>query len=290
MQKFKTHGKWILAGEHSVLRGCTALVFPVRSRFLNFQWDETDLPFQVQLESTNSNLELAFWGVLEKAIHQLGLKKEELKGHLYLDSNIPVGAGMGASATLCVSLARWFHAMGHIEQSEQYNFAKSLEDLFHGQSSGVDVAVALLNKPLLFKKPDFMEAFEPQWAPHIYLSYCGKPGVTSDCIRKVNTFIEKKPQRGHELDVQMQMAVDISKEAFKTPGDIDSLRKSIDLANACFSEWELISQELENHMGELKKLGAIATKPTGSGDGGFVLSLWKEKVDLDQIPLPLIEA
>ena len=63
MPKFKTHGKWILAGEHSVLRGCPALVFPVRSRFLEFEHIASKEPLSVKIESGGSDLEMAFWGV-----------------------------------------------------------------------------------------------------------------------------------------------------------------------------------------------------------------------------------
>jgi mevalonate kinase len=42
-------------------------------------------------------------------------------------------------------------------------------------------------------------------------------------------------------------------------------------------------------MKEIEALGALAVKPTGSGDGGFILSLWKEappkNSGLDFIPV-----
>lgn len=290
LQKFKTHGKWILAGEHSVLRGCSALVFPVRSRYLDFRWEESDADLQVQIQSGNNDLQMAFWGVLEKALQQVSIKREQIRGTLFLESNIPVGAGMGASATLCVSLAKWFHSLGYVHEEEQYDFAKSLEDLFHGQSSGVDVAVALHHKPLLFKRPSSMVEFLPVWTPHIYLSYCGKRGVTADCIKKVEKFIEQNPKRGVELDQQMQKAVDLAKDSLIQVGNLDLLKSSIELAAQCFEEWGLLNQDLNSHMKELKNLGAIATKPTGSGDGGFVISLWSQKIETNQFSIPLIEA
>jgi mevalonate kinase len=35
---------------------------------------------------------------------------------------------------------------------------------------------------------------------------------------------------------------------------------------------------LEEHLGDLKRAGAVAVKPTGSGHGGYVLSLWRDEV------------
>lgn len=290
MQKFKTHGKWILAGEHAVLRGCSALVFPVKSRYLEFSHTPSSENLSVQIDAGGSDLEMAFWGVLEKALQQVGVSRSSVKGSLYLKSNIPVGAGMGASATLCVSLARWFTSQNFIKEQNQYSFAKSLEDLFHGQSSGVDVAVALNHQALEFTKPDKMKPLTPAWEPHLYLSYCGKRGVTSDCISKVQKLIKENPELGMAIDEDMQKAVDKAKESLLRPESIDLLSESMNLAKSCFDRWSLIGDDLKQHMELLDRLGAVATKPTGSGDGGFVISLWRERIEEGSLPVELIEA
>lgn len=271
---YRVHGKWILAGEHSVLRGGKALVFPVSSRYLDFSY-EKGTSLSLEIEHCSSDLEMAFWGVLEKALQKLNLSRQDVLGKIKMESNIPVGAGMGASATLCVSLARWFSDLGYLKNEEQYEFAKSLENLFHGESSGVDVAVALNHKSLIFSKPQTMEVFEPKWQPHFYLSYCGQRGVTADCIRRVQKLLKQDPESGEEIDLQMFRAVETAVDSLLKPNDLQGLTNAIELANDCFNEWGLISQSLETHMSELKEAGAVATKPTGSGDGGFVLSLWE---------------
>ncbi len=286
MLKFRTHGKWILAGEHSVLRGGTALVFPVQSRYLDFEFVPGD-ELTLQIEHKNTDLEMAFWGVLEKALQNLQLKRQQVSGALKLSSNIPVGAGMGASATLCVSLAKWLSGLGHLPQAQQYSFAKNLENLFHGQSSGVDVAVALNHEALEFRKPDVMKTFEPAWQPHFYLSYCGKRGVTSDCIQRVQNLLQKNPRLGEDIDERMQKAVSLAKESLLSPNQLNPLKDGIEIAKDCFNSWGLISKDLQDHMHFLEDKGALATKPTGSGDGGFVLSLWEE---IPPIELDLIKA
>lgn len=289
MLKFKTHGKWILAGEHSVLRGGRALVFPIASRFLEFSFEAGD-ELKLEIEHSNTDLEMAFWGVLEKALQNLGLTRQQVQGTLSLKSNIPVGAGMGASATLCVSLAKWLTALGYLPESEQYEFSKNLENLFHGESSGVDVAVALNNQGLEFQRPQSMEFFKPNWQPHFYLSYCGKRGVTADCIRRVQNLINENPKLGEDIDQRMQKAVNLAKEALLKNQAIDSLKDSMELACDCFNSWGLLSAELHDHMLLLKDHGALACKPTGSGDGGFVLSLWSEAPQGEWAQKSLIKA
>ena len=94
MLEFRTHGKWILAGEHSVIRGGEALVFPVQNRFLDFRFTPGS-DMNLTIEHENSDLELAFWGVFEKALQALNLNRGDVSGSIELASNIPVGAGMG---------------------------------------------------------------------------------------------------------------------------------------------------------------------------------------------------
>jgi len=287
--EFRTHGKWILAGEHTVLRGGTALVFPVQSKYLDFSFEPGE-ELKLEIEHKNTDLEMAFWGVLEKALQTLNVSRKDVAGTMKLKSNIPVGAGMGASATLCVSLAQWLTKLGHLEASKQYEFSKGLENLFHGESSGVDVAVALSNKGLEFRKPDHMEAFEPVWSPHFYLSYCGKRGVTSDCISRVQDLIKTDPRKGERIDSDMKRAVSMAQVSLMTKDYLPLLKDSMELGSQCFKEWGLVGQSLEKHMNMLKDKGALATKPTGSGDGGFVLSLWSQAPDSSVLGLPLIKA
>ena len=46
----KVSGKWILAGEHSVLRGGRAIVFPLNSRYLKLKYDKTETDFETKFE------------------------------------------------------------------------------------------------------------------------------------------------------------------------------------------------------------------------------------------------
>jgi mevalonate kinase len=283
----RVHGKWILAGEHSVLRGVPALVFPLSSRFLDFSFlsqnnkQEDALSLELAGEH-GEELQLLFWGVLEKACMMKKVARKEIAGTVKIRSSIPVGAGLGASAALSVAFAKWFQHLKILQESELQEFARGLENLFHGESSGVDVAVALSGKPLRFVRgtPVSSAAFlSPSWTPQWYVSYSGKRGVTSECVNRVKDLIAKDPELGRATDEDMKSAVLLAEQALTKNEEegFTQLRGALDLANSCFARWNLTEGSLNQHMNWLKEQGAVAIKPTGSGNGGYVLSLWQTK-------------
>ncbi len=293
MQDFSVtvHGKWILAGEHSVLRGCPALAFPVYGKHLALTWSDPDSAFSCSFGGDRGQeFQILFAGVFDRAMEILN-RSGDLKlkrGHFHIESTLPVGAGLGASAALAVAVGRWFVAEGAIQESRLFEFCREIENLFHGESSGVDVAVAIESRGLLFSRNSGFEAFDPQWQPTWYISYSGARGITSECVTKVKAMIAKDPAKGELLDQKMRKAVDLAYESLmrKTQASNTSdelqmrfqkLAEAIELSSSCFKSWGLADGELGRHLEWLRQSGAVAVKPTGSGGGGFALSLWRDR-------------
>lgn len=274
-----TFGKWILAGEHSVLRGCPALAFPLTSKALELHFTPGGSVLDVRFEGEHgAELKLLFYGVIENALNRLKIH-EAPKGTFVIRSDLPVGAGLGASAALTGAVARWCGHQGWIAEAEIYEFARKLEDLFHGESSGVDLAVSLSAQGVWFQRGGERKAVEPAWWPQIYLSYCGSRGMTSDCVNKVKKLFETDHGLAASLDQQMKTAVERAALALSSrqDGAFAELKAAIHLARSCFEQWGLCGGDLGQHLRRLEQSGAVAVKPTGSGGGGYALSLWNQE-------------
>lgn len=271
-----THGKWILAGEHAVVRGHGALVFPVKDKELTLNYSPSPSSLSADYEGeTGADMHLLFWSVLEQGIQQLGRSLNSLKGQFHLISNIPLGAGMGASAALCVAVSRWFIAQKLLAEDQLYFFAKSLENLFHGQSSGLDIAGVAAEKGVYFQR-DCCQPLELAWKPKWYLSSCSQIGLTSHCMQQVEAVWEGNYEQAVIIDARMSSSVGEAKKALEKDSleSIESLSWAIKESCACFQQWGLVSEGLNQHMQALTMHGAKAVKPTGSGSGGYVVSLW----------------
>ena len=279
----RTFGKWILAGEHSVLRGGEALVFPLKSQYLDWSFQPGGSSLEVEIpKGYPEEFKLLFWSVFEKACEICKFPQDQITGRLVMRAHILVGSGLGASATLCVALTRWLISLGFVNPNEDFKFAKNLEDVFHGESSGVDVAVVLKESGLIFKKESSPQSFNSQFQPRWYLSHCGEKGITKECVLKVKKLWQLDPQKMQNVDLQMKQAVDICKAVLaekESPDSIPKLIEALNLGRKCFESWDLITPKLQNHIQDLEKQGALAVKPTGSGGGGFVLSLWNQQPD-----------
>lgn len=289
--KTRVHGKWILAGEHAVLRGSPALAFPVYGKFLELRWREGEVFSSRFLGDRGEEFQLLFAGVFDRALALLaGADSRDLRrGQFEVESTLPVGAGLGASAALSVAMGRWFESQGALKPSELFEFCRQIENLFHGESSGVDVAVALESRGLRFQRgagAEAMQAFDPIWEPRWYISSSGARGITSECVAKVKRLLLQEPERGQRIDQAMREAVAMAETALiagdqtlgLTSGDrFELLTKAIRLGARCFEEWGLAGGELGEHMQWLAGSGAEAVKPTGSGGGGYALSLWRSE-------------
>lgn len=283
METFKKRffGKWVLAGEHSVLRKYPALVYPLPHYYIDLEYKESEEPLKVKRKGKYQlGLELSVVSLFEKALKRVGKKREDLTGSLKIEGFIPFRRGLGASSVICAGMASLFLHKKWIAPGDLKDFAISLEDFFHGKSSGMDISVVLENQALYYKQGEESQKLPPfQNPPLLFLSYSGGSSSTSVGVAKVKTLFESQREEGERIDKRMEQSVNLCLQALKEKDSEkcrEILKEALDLGEDCFRRWKLISRGLEKHMKHLKDQGALAVKPTGSGLGGHVISLWEK--------------
>ncbi len=262
-----SYAKWILCGEHSVVRNSKAIAFPLR----NFH-NTTTFCKSKEL-TTDDYIHGTILDLLQMSSDYLNIPLYKLYGEFNITSNIPTKAGLGSSAALCVNIAKIFSQLGLCEDT--FQLARHLENKFHKKSSGLDIAVCLFEKPVIFRNGEVIEFLEPAFWPHMALTYSGITSSTSMCIQQLQKLFAENESYATELDARMENACNLCEQGFKE-ANFDKLKTGINSAKDIFTAWGLCNDELNSHMQNLIDKGAVAVKPVGSGLGGYVLSLWEE--------------
>lgn len=268
--------KWVLTGEHSVLRGKTAIAFPLSRYKLKLTYREqesfsiTPNPFQSQIRK-----------LMARALEYLKIPENAFpNGEVEIESGIPIGAGLGSSAALCAAIARLVLWKTKSDLSLWVSLATHLEDFFHGKSSGMDVNVIIHGAPVAFSVSRGIEKLDVSGAAPAFEWYdSGFRGSTRDCIERVHHWQKQNPHLKDSFDVRMHEAGLLATEGLKVfslnPGVGElKLKAAMELAQECFEQWGLVTPELLTQKFDLLKQGALAVKLTGAGLGGFWVALW----------------
>lgn len=258
-------GKWVVAGEHAVLRGAQAVSVPLTQYHLKIKFS-SDL--SGKLRTQPSEIQTLITDLIER-----GHANHKISGELTLESTIPQGAGLGSSAALCVGIAQLIHRQLQLSSADLFYTARVLENHFHGESSGMDIATVLSEGPILYSKREGMRPIQTRFKPQVTFHDTGLRSSTRDCISKVENFNLSHSEKGQKLDEQMNGASQAALQAFEDY-DLSKLVLAFERAHSCFEEWGLIPHSVQELRKKLLKEGALAVKLTGAGGGGFLVALW----------------
>lgn len=265
--------KVMLFGEYAILSGGEALAIPWPA--FSAQWTmDAKFPSEYQPHLQR----FADWLLENNFRHLLDVDafRLALEGGLDLDSNIPVGYGVGSSGAVVAAVYDRYsmHPHGADSIAQLREDLSAMENFFHSKSSGIDPLVCLLQKPVHIKGDMISVITDPLLSDAFYIEL-----INCGSARFTHALVENFQQRCTDDAFRntLQEYLDHSNACIRAwlLQDITALYKSAvklsawQLQNFDFAIPEYIKLEWRNALKDTRTVFKLC----GAGGGGFVLRL-----------------
>ncbi|MES2614463.1 MAG: mevalonate kinase [Bdellovibrionota bacterium] len=296
-------GKTILIGEHSAVYGHKAIAVALPDIQLtltlyshnnakyntsswNHAWHTTQLNKEVVMEERINNLLLLAFKKALSLVEFSFLLEDFIPQKFLINSQIPLGGGMGGSAAISTCLVRIAAQIAKVSLSldQQIQFANEVDSLFHsGKASGLDVSAVASNGVIEFQKGSPIKQLHNKVHVWIALIDSGERSETSFMVEKVKNYYDTSTQLVTELFQKLNQLASTCSQALEQ-GNLNEFVNSLNNSHDCLVKLGVSTNKVNNIVMNLKKQGALAAKLTGAGGGGLVLGIFaKEPIFLYEI-------
>lgn len=201
--------------------------------------------------------------------------KPEAGVSLGISSEIPVGSGMGSSASLAVSLTRAIAEMNGVRLSRERNneIAFRLEQLLHGSPSGGDNTACCYGNAIWFIKgsPSAVEPVEMK-GMRLAIVNTGEPErTTGELVSAVRSLDEA--YRNPRMD-ELERLAHRMRDSLAS-GSAENTGRIFDKAQDLLAELGVSTEKIDDLVSDVKRAGGHA-KLSGAGGGGIVLCMHKD--------------
>lgn len=288
-------GKVILLGEHAVVYGVAALcgalergatVQAVRGagRLCVPAWQVATATANELLDASaaaDSPLSAAYQAILRSLLAGCAQDRFFLPYDFIVHFAIPTGAGLGSSAALAVAVVRCLNQALNLNlHSQQIDAAVfAAEQIFHGQSSGLDQALAQHGGFGLFRRghglTPLLEVPQSILPLSVLVGHTGRVRDTKGRVAHV-ALLQKQDKAGTTAHFsRIAELVEQAALALRS-GDLFALGSAMNGNQAELLALEVSCPEIEHMCALARDAGALGAKLTGGGGGGCVVALAPE--------------
>jgi len=268
MTRGRAPGKVLLLGEHSVVYGHPALAASI-PRYVTVELSPSveprlELPGGIQTP----------FPLLEAAV---AIARDAGFPGMFrarVESEIPLGSGLGSSAALGVALARALKPGCAAEEAAA--LAMHVERVLHGSPSGVDPAACAREGVIFFTRGEPPRVDPVRGEAYLVIALSGIARGTHTTVLPLAERRKTDPRVVPLLARLGELARE-GKERFES-GDLKRLGGCFDAAHAALRDLGVSCAELEETVEGLREAGALGAKLTGAGGGGAAIGLARDEL------------
>ena len=280
--KASAPGKVILFGEHFVVYGVKAILCAINKRVtvtaekikeekISIKSDIGDLELELNKPISEINSPLKPFYYLANKIIQNQSTGIEIK----IESDIPLGAGLGSSSACCVAGAAAISKLFSEKTKEEIlELAIEAERTIFENTSGADCTVCTYGGIIEYEKEKGFIKIKSEPNFHLIIANSNIKHSTESIVSKVKQFKNEDTERFSKLCNDESKLIEDVLQLLKE-NNIQKLGQKV-VQNQKYLETIGISNEKLKDMIKIGQESSFGTKITGAGDGGCVFSLTDE--------------
>jgi mevalonate kinase len=281
-------GKIILFGEHFVVHGTKAILAAIdkmvtvtttftenKTIKVNSELGTLEVPISSSYEEAKSEFR-PFIFLANKMISS----NQNVSGlEVTIDSDIPIGVGLGSSSACCVAAAASICGLfKELSSEEILNLSIEAEKTIFPDTSGADCTVCTYGGMIEYPS---IEKIDNTFDLNLVIANSMIPHNTKNSVEKVNKFKENDEDRFSQLCDLENGLIDEVIVAMKN-NDATTFGLKMSENQKCLEEIQVSNDTLRNMISSLNEI-SLGSKITGAGDGGCVIALVKNE-NVSKVP------
>ena len=281
--KASAPGKVILFGEHFVVYGVKAILCAIDKRItvtsektqskkisIKSNIDYLELEPNKPLSEINSPLK-PFYFLADKM-----LQNQNVGIEVNIESDIPVGIGLGSSSACCVAGAASITKLfGNISKEKILELAIEAEKTIFKNTSGADCTVCTYGGIMEYDKKNGFSKIESESNLHLVIANSNIKHSTDTVVKRVKQFKDENEKEFSKLCNNETKLVEEVLELLKE-NNITELGQKIN-QNQEYLEVIGVSNEKLRGMIQVGQKSSLGAKITGAGGGGCIFTLTDEE-------------
>ena len=281
-------GKIILFGEHFVVHGTKAILAAINKRVtVTSAFTDNNT---IKVNSELGTLEVPISSLYEEAkgefrpfvylANKMINSNQNVNGlEITIDSDIPIGVGLGSSSACCVAAAGSIFGLFKEWSSEDIlKMSIESEKTIFPDTSGADCTVCTYGGMIEYPS---IEKIGNTFDLNLLIANSMIPHSTKNSVEKVNKFKENNEERFSQL---CDLETKLIDEVITAMKDNDTTTFGLKMSEnqKYLEEIQVSNDTLRSMIGSLKEV-SLGSKITGAGDGGCVIALVRDE-NMDKVP------
>ena len=280
--------KIILFGEHFVVHGTKAILAAIDKRVTVTSYFTENKTIKVNSElgtlevsmsSSHEEVKNEFSPFIFLANRMINSHQDVNGLEITIDSDIPIGVGLGSSSACCVAAAASISGLfKELSSEEILNLSIDAEKTIFPNTSGADCTVCTYGGMIEYPS---IKKIDNTFDLNLLIANSMIPHNTKNSVEKVNKFKKNDEERFSELcDLETKL-IDEAVMAMKN-NDATVLGLKM-LENQKYLEEIQVSNDILHDMISSLKEISIGSKITGAGDGGCIIALVNDE-NMSKVP------